>query len=189
MDKKNSIQFSKTLISRLQKEGMSALEYIYQLYRQDFLLFARKYQATDEDILDAYQDAMIALFENVQTGKLTELTSHIKTYIFSIGKYILLNKLKRQSRIVEIEQIPEQLDDFFYKKIELSHRQTILLNALDELGGKCQELLVLFYYRQFSIEAIMHELGYQSTNVVKASKSRCMKKMKLIIEKKWTGNG
>ena len=55
------------LLQSLQSSGSQALEQLYVSYREDFIAFARKYQAAEEDILDVYQDAIIAFFENVQS--------------------------------------------------------------------------------------------------------------------------
>ena len=56
------------LLQALQSKESKALEQLYLSYRKPFIAFARRYQANEEDVLDAYQDAVIAFFENVQTS-------------------------------------------------------------------------------------------------------------------------
>ena len=80
----DSIKDSQQLLSRIQEEGMSALEEVYREYREDFLHFALRFGLSESECLDAYQDVMIAFYENVKEGKLTTLTSSLKTYLFSI---------------------------------------------------------------------------------------------------------
>lgn len=175
------------LLQRLRSQGSKALEQLYRSYREDFLAFAKKYQATEEDILDVYQDAIIAFFENVSSGKIEQLSSSIKTYLFSIGKYKLIDKLKqknKESNISHLDQIKEPLEDSFEEQIVLTHRQVQLREAINELGGQCKDLLILFYYRQYSIEAIKIEMDYKNENTVKANKSRCMKSLRAIIQQK-----
>ncbi|MCH2085333.1 MAG: sigma-70 family RNA polymerase sigma factor [Saprospiraceae bacterium] len=175
------------LLQALQSKESKALEQLYLSYRKPFIAFARRYQANEEDVLDAYQDAVIAFFENVQTGKLNKLSSTIKTYLFSIGKYKLINKLKQngsKSLIDYTSDIEAPQANFIDDKLELSHRQKTLKAAINELGNTCRELLLLFYYKQYSIEAIQIEMGFKNENTVKANKSRCMKNLKSIIQKK-----
>lgn len=182
----DSIKNSQALLNSIQEEGMSALENVYRDYREEFLHFARRFGLSDEECLDAYQDVMIAFYENVMEGKLTVLTSSLKTYLFSIGKYNLLNQLKIKKRIAPTEAIYPEIeiaDNQYFEKIELNHRQQIIEKAFRQLGEQCRELLTLFYYHRYSIENIKNTMSYSNENTVKASKSRCMKSLKTILEK------
>ena len=183
---KSSPTEGELLIQQVQTKGMIAVETVYQNYRADFLAFVAKYGAVEADNLDAWQDAVIAFYENVVEGKLTVFTSSPKTYLFSIGKYILLNKLKIQQRFdleesgaVKLELAENQI----FESIALSHQQQTMEQALNQLGGQCRELLLLFYYRRYDIKSIKAAMNYTSENTVKASKSRCMKNLKAILEK------
>lgn len=175
------------LLQTLQTQGSKALEQLYVSCREDFVAFGRRYSMSEADILDVYQDAIIVFFENVNSGKITQLSSTIKTYLFSIGKYKLIDKFKQNGRVIKtevLENIEAPLDNTFEEQINLNHRQHQLKDAINELGGQCKELLILFYYRQYSIDAIQAEMDYKNGNVVKAHKSRCMKSLRVIISKK-----
>ena len=185
MKKSNTIN-GQELIQQVQLEGMSAIEEVYQTYRTDFLAFVAKYGAGKADNLDAWQDAVIAFYENVVEGRLTQFTSSPKTYLFSIGKYALLNKLKTQRRFDSEEVLirdSEISDNQLFEQISLNHQQQLMQQALHQLGGQCKELLLLFYYRRYDIKSIQAAMNYTSENTVKASKSRCMKNLKAILQK------
>src|SRR5690554_5727713 len=81
-------------LEKLREGDQRALEKIYIAYKADFLRFAGKIHPDREMVLDVYQDSIIALFENEQRGMLNTLSSSLKTYLFSIGKFKLykLNK-------------------------------------------------------------------------------------------------
>jgi RNA polymerase sigma factor (sigma-70 family) len=175
------------LLQALQTAGSQALEQLYVSYREEFIAFARKYKADEEDILDVYQDAIIAFFENIQSGKFSILSSTIKTYLFSIGKYKLIDKLKqngKKTRTELLENIEEPIQNNFEEQLTLTDLQKQLKDAINELGEQCKKLLILFYYRQYSIDSIKNEMAYKNENVVKAHKSRCMKSLRTIISKK-----
>ena len=119
----DSVKNSQELLSRIQEEGMSALEEVYREYREDFLHFALRFGLSESECLDAYQDVMIAFYENVKEGKLTTLTSSLKTYLFSIGKYNLLNQLKNKKRTAPTEAILPEIeiaDNQYFEEIELT---------------------------------------------------------------------
>ena len=95
----------------LQSKGPEALDAIYLLYKDEFVNFCRKFNIGEDKILDIYQDSMIAFYENVVSGKLSEMSSTIKTYIFSIGKYSIYNMLKKENKTVSFDrQHLENLD-------------------------------------------------------------------------------
>ncbi|MGK0365531.1 MAG: RNA polymerase sigma factor (sigma-70 family) [Saprospiraceae bacterium] len=177
-------------IARIREEGMTGLSEIYQEYRVEFLKFGYQFGTSEEDILDAYQDATIAFFENVSEGKIKELSSSVKTYIFGIGKYLLMHRFKNATRNISDSEMVLQLLDkdedyaLLFEKEELSHRQTLIFAALEKLPGRCKDLLLLFYYRNYSIEAIRNSMDYSNDNTVKANKSRCMKFLKEEFLKK-----
>lgn len=138
----------------------AALDDFYEKHRQAFLRFANPYQLDDADVIDAYQDAIIILFEQVQSGKLSQLTSSLQTYLFAIGKRKLIDQLRKKNRQFALGEsvVPEPLDESIFESIELNHRQKLLKESIDELGEKCKEILLLFYYRRYSIESIRLEM-------------------------------
>lgn len=165
-------------LERLQTEGLSAVEDLYLSWREDFIAFARKYAAPEEDVLDAYQDALIILYENVVNGKLKDLTSSLKTYLFSIGKYTLINQLKANNKLVAYEPDVNEAVPAVDVAPELNERQEAMFQALQHLGDRCQRIIELFYFQRQSIKNIVSLTGLKNENTVKAHKSRCLKSLK-----------
>jgi RNA polymerase sigma factor (sigma-70 family) len=168
----------------LEENGLKALDNVYIDYKEEFLHFSRKFGLLDEDLHDVYQDTIIAFYENILSGRLTELTSSLKTYIFSIGKYSIYNNLKKKGKTVALDkEYLESLDlvaiDSHFEHTEKSVK---VKKALEKLGDRCQRILVLFYYHSYTIEALKNELEYKNENVVRSHKSRCLKHLKDLIK-------
>ena len=145
-----------------------------------------RFYSLEEINTDFIKEYVLEAIENVKEGKLTTLTSSLKTYLFSIGKYTLLNQLKNKKRIAPTEAIYPEIeiaDNQYFEQIELTHRQQIIEKSFQQLGEQCRELLTLFYYHRYSIENIKITMKYSNDNTVKATKSRCMKSLKTILEK------
>lgn len=171
------------LLELLKKSDEKTLSMIYLENRLPFINFAKKSNFSDEDITDAYQDAIIILREKAISGALNQLNSSIKTYLFAIGKHILQEKKRRNNRQIlkvceekNTTNFQETTDEFW--DTNLSEFQEKIQKGLQSMGKKCQEILTLFYYRGYTIEEITEELNYENKNVAKSQKSRCLKILK-----------
>lgn len=178
-------------LEELRQGSELAFKQIYEQNRDKFLNFARRYHLSDEENIDIYQDAYIIFHDNVMSGKIKELTSSISTYLFSIGKYLIFDRMRKNKKTVnseynldivrDDESVIETLD---FDTDELTPEQMLLRKHFATLGKQCQELLTLFYYRGYTIREIMEAVDYNSENVVKAAKSRCMKTLRERIQAK-----
>lgn len=171
-----------TEIENLKRRDGKTLERIYTSYRSGFLMFASKYNLPQEDILDVYQDAFVALIENAEKGKLDGLNAELKTYLFSIGKYMIFGKLrKNKTDFVEIETLPDGLE---WPEVDESDQQLVKLESgFEKLGEQCYKILRLFYYEEKKLDEIMEILPYQSKDVLKSQKARCLKQLKEMLSK------
>ena len=123
---------------------------MYRLYRDEFLAWSKKqFNTTDEQAKDAFQDAMLDFHQNVLTGRLTELTSSLKTYIFQIGKHKILNIQKKESRLTyhdALHMINNGEVDYHHPIVNAAANLSISIsNEGDELFGNYgQNKLYLF---------------------------------------------
>lgn len=169
-------------VNLLKQEDEKTIRDIYNEYRPGFLLFANRYNLGQDRTLDVYQDAIIALCENAQKGHLDELSSSLKTYLFSIGKYMIFAELRKNKKKIDYENI----EDFQTEWIEYSEERNdeeikMLRKSLTQLGAKCQEILKLFYFQEKNLDEITNLMEYENKNVAKSQKSRCIRRLKEII--------
>ena len=178
---KTSVEHQLSLI----KKGDSViLETIYKENRLPFFNFAKNYDLPKADVIDVYQDAIIALRDNVVLGKIETLHSSLRTYLFSIGKFMILKKIKNYKNTSPLIKPLVQDHMFFdYTYGDADPRQQRVNLCLDQLGEKCQQVLKLFYYDGLTLEEIQQYLGYDNYNVVNSQKSRCLKTLKEMLEK------
>jgi len=101
------------LIALLNKGDKCVLENLYTQHKSAFINFAKPYAVSTEEILDIYQDATIALYENAIKGNLNTIKCSIKTYLFSIGKNMIFNFLKEKDKTVLIntDEISEEYEE------------------------------------------------------------------------------
>jgi len=173
----------------LRKGSQKTLRNVYEDNRDKFLNYAKRYHLSEDENIDIYQDAYVIFYDNVMSGKIESFTSSISTYLFSIGKYLIFDQMRKNKKTVSgnfdlslVGATDEQTNSFEMERPELTTEQALLQKHFSTLGAKCQELLSLFYYRGFTIQEIMESENYNSENVVKATKSRCMKTLRERIK-------
>lgn len=173
-------------VEDLRSDDRLKLKALYNQYRAEFLGFGKRYSLDQDALADVYQEAFLALRKRAINGKLGNIQSSLKTYLFGIGKYMIFDALKEKNRNVSYEsnmhlvgeEIPAiELDS----KPALTQEQLLLRKYFKELGEKCRQVLTLFYYRGLNIEEIAQAAGYGNANVVKAQKSRCLKTLRQLI--------
>lgn len=175
----------------LRKGSESVLKKVYEENRDKFLNYARRFSLSEDENIDIYQDAYVIFYDNVMSGKIESFTSSISTYLFGIGKYLIFDQMRKNKKTVGsnydlsmVGESDELVSTFEMERPGLTTEQQLLQQYFGTLGKKCQELLTLFYYRGFTIQEIMEAGGYNSENVVKSQKSRCMKTLKERINEK-----
>lgn len=178
---------SKAVIEGLKKGDEQFLRTFYYEHRDDFLQYAQKFPMELHDKIEVYQDAILAIKAHAIKGNLNQLKSTTKTYLFSIAKYKMYDKLKKRQAL-KFEEFKEVYKDQFafeetpFEASVISLRQKLMQQAFVKLGNKCQELLTLYYYRGLSIKEIGERMSYNNENVVKSKKSQCLKKIKELIK-------
>lgn len=162
----------------------SKLYEIYDLYKSAFFHYVNRFGLPKDDVLDIYQDAFIASRENARKGKLDHLTSSVKTYFFAIGKYMVFSKLKQDQKTVHMASMNLIEDDVFAYEQEDEDNSDIMKiqAALEQVGGKCKELLTMFYYQGKKLDEIVLLMNYENKDVAKSQKSRCLKKIKGLLK-------
>lgn len=161
----------------------------YDLYKKDFVRWAiSKFPVTKDDALDIFQDTMIALIKNIRKGKIEKFDYSVKSYIYAIGRNLLLNKVKFEKRY------DNEIDESTAEKIaqevlvfpdKAEHNTQLIDQLLYKLGEPCYTILKLFYYHNYSLESIAREIGSKTANVARAQKARCIKTLKDMFLKKF----
>ena len=80
------------------------------------------------------------------------------------------------------ELVTKHLDWTIRHSLELNTRQELMKEALEQLTNICKTILNLFYYQRFSMEAIKDNMGYNSEEVARTTKKKCMRKLEIIVK-------
>ncbi len=189
-----AIRSDTELLHLLQQGDERVLSGLYTAYRAPFLKWAEKHFGFDyERAVDVYQDATVVLYQNARNGKLQGLQASLKTYLFAIGKHLILTELRKQKRQQEVLsgwEIQEQEAQVLPLSPSPADQRQELLDALSvtlgSLPEKSRNLIGLFYFRRMSMKEICLSLGYKNENVAKSTKLRCLGLLREALHQKVT---
>ncbi len=172
---------SQSIVELIRMHGQEALKNVYLEHRDEFISWARRQMHCSADqAKDAYQQAIIILYENIVNAKLVMLQSSEKTYLFAIGKNKLREMLREDVRF-------QNLDSIDYMELgaeeepvdpkKLRHAS----ECLQHLGEPCKRLLEEFYYHQSTMTRIAEKLGYKNEDAAKSQKYKCLARLRKLF--------
>lgn len=166
------------IIEAIKAGSEKILFQLYESYRDEFVSWAiRNHQISIEEAKDIFQEAIVGLYKNVKGGKADSLESSIKTYLFGIGKNIILNLLKRKGIETKVyEQFTESQSES-HDYYDREHLVSLVSRIYRALGSPCKEVLELYYERGFDMESVAMRLGYKNADVAKKKKYECLKSL------------
>lgn len=153
----------------------------------------RNYPSMRLDIAeDLYQEAFLAVQDNLQKGKVRENTDW-NAYILTIG-FNMASKDYRRSGITDNFATTENKDEdagnsSLFQRVETLLKEmpeedvalcnnievlSNLGNELDHTPEPCAKIIRLYYYSDASMEEIAEETGLKNAQTAKAKKSQCM---------------
>lgn len=168
------------------KSGNEAEFYtLYKLHRVEFIRWACfQYSISEDDAKDIYQEVFIIFYRNIQTGKLASFTSSVKTYLFGIGRHLILNHLKKSKRTVTLGN--DELINGYENPIEMNyqkeHNKKIVEDNLNKLPEKDREILKLYYMEGLDMKTIAERMGYKNSDVAKKKKYEVFKKLATLVK-------
>ena len=160
-----------------------------RLYEQFFYFIKDatfKHKLSEDEAASLYTDTILAFIDNVR-NKRFEGKSAVKTYLYQIFSNKCVDFLRKTTTnkmsVHEAQPIQDWIlsmpDDAksALQKLISEHEVEVLKTKIKLLGDKCQQMLMA-WGEGFSDSKIADELGYQSSNVAKVSRLRCMDKLR-----------
>lgn len=147
-----------------------------------------------DTIEDLYQNAFLAVYENLQAGRVREDTSW-SSYIIQIGINLATKEL-RHSGITdsiyesdsdneegrkEVSRTVEKLLSEGFDEDETMYQNVDALSLLGEelsyIPEPCNTIIRLYYYAKMSMEDIATAVNFKNATTAKSKKSQCMKSL------------
>lgn len=177
------------LIAGIRAGGPRRRLYENRLYEKYAYLIregTRKHRLTDEEASMAYSDALLTVIGHLATDRF-EGRSELKTYLYQIFTNKCIDQIRKNAtnrasvhQAVSLDDLTVALPDSARTALQQLVSQfeaERLHRLLDQLGEKCRTML-LGWGQGFSDEELALELGYNSANVAKVSRLRCLERLR-----------
>jgi RNA polymerase sigma factor (sigma-70 family) len=180
---KDSTPTDSEVILGILNNSESALKRLYTAYFPMVLQLIINNNGDEDDAKDIYQEAIIVLYNKVKAGDF-ELSSKLKTYIYSVCRRLWLKRLSHINRyggdIKDFESflpVDEEIEqhndrDIQFKKME---------SALQQLGEPCKTIMEDFYIHNRSMQDICERFGYTNADNAKTQKYKCLQRLKKLF--------
>lgn len=177
------------ILDHIRAGGPSRQTAIAAIYRRkqlknQIVAFVTKNSGNREDGIDIFHEGIIALDDNIRKGTY-EGRGQLSGYLFTVCRFLWLNKLKKNKRMVYTAEDSE-LDQVNFETPEvlsLNKEQKKLLDMLvSQVGEKCSKILEMWKL-SYSMEDIATEVGLKNAGIARKHRYNCFQKLLKIMDK------
>lgn len=186
----NDYQDDEFLLHKLKTGDEHFVKQIFHSYWPAFNNFlAKNHTISGDGELDIYAQTFTIFYFNIKEDKITApLSSTLKTYLFGIGKKVILRYLKNEKKHHSLEhlgeddlqktkQLPEIIDYF-----DLEWQQNFVQDLLSRLDNGCRQILELSFIQEYVDEAIQREMNIPSLSAVRQRRLYCLNKLRTLVK-------
>ena len=179
----NNIPTDSEVILGILNNSESVLKRLYLAYFPMVFQLVINNNGNEDDAKDIYQEAIIIFYNKVKEGDF-ELSSKLKTYIYSICRRLWLKRLVQLNRYAgDIRDFEAFLtiDEEAEKHSERDIQFKKMGSALQLLGEPCKTIIEDFYLNNKSMQDICEEFGYTNADNAKTQKYKCLQRLKKLF--------
>lgn len=162
-------------------------------WRKVLAFLQNRFDIDEDDCKDIFQESFIVLYNNIQAGKLDNMTASLSTYFMSICRNKALEMLRGSAKSVNVDSemsLTLMDGEVQSEKIEAllaldkgddaieAQKEELVRTIVKELPSPCDELLWGFYRDNLSMKSLAEMFNYSSDGVVKVTKHRCCEKFR-----------
>jgi RNA polymerase sigma factor (sigma-70 family) len=179
----STLEEEKLILKGLAANDKQAIETIYRSNFAMIQSFILNNSGSQDDARDIFQEAMIVLFEKSRSDSF-ELSSQLKTYIYSVCRRLWLKRLNQMQRysgslenVEETVQVEEDLETHEKRNADF----TLMETAMSKIGEPCKSLLDAYYIQKKHMQEIAADFGYTNADNAKTQKYKCLMRLKKLF--------
>jgi RNA polymerase sigma factor (sigma-70 family) len=178
------------LYQLLLSNSTAAYREIYKAHYTVIKQYVLKNSGSEDDVKDLFQEGVIALWDNIHSGKYSHTNeTMLHGYFRSICKFKWMEILRGKGKFVELPDDREMdiatdetaLSDLI-KRDEINEFSGVFA----ELSDKCRQILSLFYYDKKNMKEISVLTGYEISSM-RNEKYKCIEKLRALYMRRTGG--
>jgi RNA polymerase sigma factor (sigma-70 family) len=172
------------IVSLIKENDTYTLKLLYKNNFAKVKRYVEKNNGDEQQAKDLYQEAFLAMWRNIKDDKFTAQSENaINGYLFQIAKYKWLDHVRSAryrnttliNREIEYHEPDIEENELQNKKIKA------IMEAIGNLGERCQTMLKLFYFERKSFREISELLEMDEASARNA-KYRCQEQLKKMAQ-------
>ncbi len=172
---KDSHNFSdKDLIRGIVSSDDQMIRSLYELYFPSVRYLVVRNNGTENDARDVFQNTILVLLQKIRDKRFS-LNCSLKTYIYSVARFLWLKELKKRKKYIDHLINEEDFIDVAVDTAEIYERNERLYlyrKVFEKLSDNCKKILTL-HNEGRSIREITIIMGYNSEQHTKNRCYRC----------------
>ena len=181
---KSAVPADSEVVFGILNDSKHTLNQLYKSYFPMILQFILSNNGDEDDAKDIFQESIIVLYNKVKSGNF-ELTSKLKTFIYSVCRRLWLKRLNQKSRNIsgelhDLENIESVEEDLAYHEEKDAQFQQ-MEKALVMLGEPCRTIIEDYYMQNRSMQDISEKFGYTNADNAKTQKYKCLQRLKKLF--------
>ncbi|MCW5518629.1 sigma-70 family RNA polymerase sigma factor [Aureitalea sp. L0-47] len=179
----NQIAAQERLVTAVKNNDEKVLKQLYQESYAKIEVYILKNNGSKPQAKDTYQEAFIAVWQNVKKGKFVpENESALQGYLYRVARnkwtdFLRSSRYKKTSSLdtdFQLEDNSEEIDEGNDRKVSDT------MAAFGRLGDECRQLLSQFYFEKRSLREIasVFKIGEASA---RNKKYRCINKLRELV--------
>lgn len=179
------------IIDRLQDGDTEVLDEVYRHHRDKVCRYLERREIKTQNpearelAHDLFVESLIALKENVASGRLTEFRASVSTYLTTVCryKYYALRKEERRAYSLQENLVKAPLTEANPEE-ETVTLPAALRRMVREMDEKCRELITYFHFDGIPMKEVvtLTRETYSSPAVATVVKQRCLQKLKKQLQ-------
>lgn len=173
------------LWASLLKGDNDALDKIYKAHFQSLFQYGMRMLHHEEEVRDCLHNLFVKIWEN---RKSLNQTDHIRYYLISSLRNIIINHRNKESKYEKIEASDETVFDLkftveseYIQKEEINEKTLQLAQAMNQLTARQKEIIYLKYFEELDYNQIAEILDLTTKGAYKLS-ARALDALREIMQ-------
>jgi RNA polymerase sigma factor (sigma-70 family) len=169
--------------NRLLANDEQFLKFIYQSNYHKIAGYVMDNSGTHEDAKDIYQEAFVAVWRNLQLGKVSFVVfDHVKGYLFRIAQHKWIDELRKRKKQTVTLQFDKAEQETAWKPLDPDDEDYLqrVETAYAAMGEPCRQLLNRFYFQKQPLRDIAAAFSWTEATA-KNNKYRCLQKLRNFV--------
>jgi len=175
--------FIPLLTQQIQRNEDAVLKKLYQDNVGNITVLVLKNSGVEDDARDLYQEAFLAVWRAVQTGRFMPASEkEFSAYLFQVARFKWIDQLRNRKgrKLVALQDWPA---DVVQEPAEenMDTQAAAVRAAFPQLGDNCREVLGRFYFKKEPLREIAAGFGWTEATA-KNNKYRCLQKLRGLLQ-------